>query len=87
MTLRLVGIDPDSEQGESPTVWVDPEQQEFYVQGWRTSAADEARCYAAGDVPGHATGVPAHEAIVRVPARMAQILREACDVLERPADH
>lgn len=46
MALRFVGIDPDSSDGEGPTVWVDEERQELVLQGveaqprptWRRSA-------------------------------------------------
>ncbi|MFC7220375.1 hypothetical protein ACFQLX_19725 [Streptomyces polyrhachis] len=81
MSLVFIGVDPNSEVGQSPTVWVDTDTQEFVIQGWRASTEDEARCYAAA-VPGHAAGVPAHEALVRVPARMVHMLREACNALD-----
>lgn len=86
MSLRFIGVDPSSEQGDSPTIWVDTDTREFLIQGWRTTPDQEARCYAAGTAPGHEAGVPAHEALVRVPACMARLIREACDALERPAD-
>lgn len=87
MSVRFIGVDPDSEQGDSPTVWVDSDKQELLIQGWKATPDEEARCYDAGTAPGHEPGVPAHEALVRVPARMARIIKEACDALERPADH
>lgn len=34
---------------------------------------------------GHDTGIPAHETVIRVPARLVPILKEACDVAERRA--
>lgn len=82
MTLRFIGIDPNTGTGESPTVWVDESKNELVIQGWKPETALEAEC-AAFEVPGHATGIPDHEAVVRVPARMVPILREACDAAER----
>lgn len=82
MALRFVGIDPSTGQGESPTVWVDEEKQEIVFQGWKPSPELEAEV-AAFKAPGHAQGIPAHEAVVRIPARMAHMIREACDVVER----
>lgn len=87
MSMRFIGIDPSSEHGDSPTVWVDTDRRELLIQGWKATSEEETLCYAAGTVPGHAAGVPAHEALVRVPARMAHIIKEACDALARPDDH
>lgn len=83
MALRFVGIDPSSSDGESPTVWVDEENQELVLQGWKPSPELEAEC-AATEVPGHGIGIPQGEAVIRIPARMVNMVREACDALERP---
>lgn len=81
MALRFIGIDPPTGSGQSPTVWVDEETREIVIQGWKPSVELEAEC-AATTVPGHAVGIPDNEAVVRIPARMASILREACSVVE-----
>lgn len=39
MTLRFIGIDPNTDKDESPTVWIDEETPEVVLQGWK---ADEA---------------------------------------------
>ncbi|WP_407560680.1 hypothetical protein [Streptomyces sp. 184] len=83
MPLRFIGIDPSSDHGDSPTVWVDEDTQEMVLQGWKPGAELVAQC-AATEVPGHATGIPDHEAVIRIPARMVEQIREACDVLEHP---
>ncbi|MCX5014873.1 hypothetical protein OG765_37065 [Streptomyces sp. NBC_00555] len=83
MALRFVGIDPGSSDGESPTVWVDDENDELVFQGWKPSPELEAEC-AAMEIPGHGTGIPEGEAVIRIPARMVAMIREACDALERP---
>ncbi|NEC23308.1 hypothetical protein [Streptomyces parvus] len=84
MELRFIGIDPDTGQQGSPTVWVDEESAELVFQGWKPDPELEARC-AATEVPGHAVGIPEGEAVVRIPARMVAMIREACDVAERRA--
>ncbi|MCX5200419.1 hypothetical protein OG897_02930 [Streptomyces sp. NBC_00237] len=82
MRLKFVGIDPDTGQQGSPTVWVDEETAELVFQGWKPSAELQAEC-ARFEAPGHAPGIPPHEAVIRVPARMVSIIRKACDVAER----
>ncbi|MFC5800840.1 hypothetical protein [Streptomyces formicae] len=82
MALQFIGIDPNTGDGESPTVWVDQQQKELVLQGWKPSPQLEAEC-AAFEAPGHAVGIPEHEAVIRIPARMVHMIREACDVLER----
>lgn len=81
MALRFVGIDPNTGSGQSPTVWVDETSGELVIQGWKVSAETFAEC-AATSAPGHAIGVPDSETVVRIPARMASIIREACSVVE-----
>ncbi|MGJ5826084.1 hypothetical protein [Streptomyces ossamyceticus] len=82
MHLQFIGIDPNTGDGESPTVWVDQEKRELVLQGWKPGPELEAEC-AAFEVPGHAKGIPDHEAVIRIPARMVPMIREACDAVER----
>ena len=84
MTLRFIGIDPNTGDDESPTVWVDEERGELVFQGWKPGTELEAEC-AAFEVPGHGKGIPAGEAVIRIPASMVGMIREACDVVERAA--
>ncbi|MFE0426565.1 hypothetical protein [Streptomyces sp. NPDC058953] len=81
MTLRFIGVDPDSGQHGSPTVWVDTKKRELVLQGWKPGKKLRARC-AEFEVPGHAPGIPPHEAVIRIPVRMVPMLRKACDVAE-----
>lgn len=81
MTLRFIGIDPNTGDNESPTVWVDEENRELVFQGWEPGEQLSDEC-AAFELPGHGKGIPAGEAVVRMPARMAQMIREACDAVE-----
>ncbi|MFZ3558178.1 hypothetical protein [Streptomyces sp. BH055] len=85
MSLRFIGIDPPTGDEESPTVWVDEKQGEIVIQGWKPGPELKAQC-AEFEVPGHAVGIPDHEQVVRIPARMAEILREACNAVEQRAD-
>ncbi|WP_411078900.1 hypothetical protein [Streptomyces sp. cmx-18-6] len=82
MSLQFIGIDPKTGDKQSPTVWVDTENRELVFQGWKPGRALEAEC-AAFTVPGHAVGIPDDEAVIRIPARMADMIRKACDALER----
>jgi hypothetical protein len=82
MKLRFIGIDPNTGTGQSPTVWVDENKNELVIQGWKPDQELEAEC-AAFEMPGHAVGIPDHEAVIRIPARMVPILRKACDDAER----
>lgn len=86
MSLQFIGIDPNTGEHESPTVWVDEEAQELVLQGWKPSPELEAQC-AALELPGHAVGIPETEAVIRIPARMAPMIREACDVLDPDRVH
>ena len=73
MALRFIGIDPDTPGGSCPSVWVDDETGEFVIQGWR--ADDEPTLAQVRQ----RSPILADEAVVRLPARMAHILRTACD--------
>ncbi|MFM9499885.1 hypothetical protein ACKI1Q_40675 [Streptomyces galilaeus] len=84
MALLFIGIDPNTGDHESPTVWVDQEKHELVFQGWKAGPELEAEA-ATFEVPGHAVGIPDHEAVVRIPARMVQMIREACDAVEAAA--
>lgn len=84
MPLLFIGIDPNTGTDESPTVWVDQEKRELVFQGWKAGPELEAEA-AAFQVPGHAVGIPDDEAVIRIPARMVPMIREACDAIERAA--
>lgn len=72
MALRFVGVDADSPNNGSPTVWVDDEDGSIVVQGWRiTSTTALAQISARGPIPDH-------ETVLRLPVRMASFLVEAC---------
>ncbi|MFB7288963.1 hypothetical protein [Actinacidiphila glaucinigra] len=75
MALRFIGIDPDTGQGNCPTVWVDEAKGEIVIQGWKVDdPATHAQVLKTGPLPDH-------ESVVRIPARMALILKEAADAI------
>ncbi|MCP9968439.1 hypothetical protein [Actinomadura madurae] len=76
MALALIGRDPDSGHGNSPTVVVDTDLAELVVQGW---TADTDTIAEIGRI---AAPVPGHETAMRLPERMEPILRRALERLE-----
>ncbi len=73
MALRFIGIDPETPGGNCPSVWVDEATGDLLFQGWEET--DEAnRVQIASRSP-----ILAHERIVRLPARMRSIIREATE--------
>jgi len=70
--LRFIGKDPDSPNNGSPTVWLDEGDGSIVIQGWKIT--DERTM---SEITA-AMSVPEHETVIRVPARMASFLMEAC---------
>ncbi|WP_078877122.1 hypothetical protein [Streptomyces sp. 150FB] len=75
MALRFIGIDPNTNSGNCPAVWVDDSTRELVFQGWKPDGAMESAC--AQDSP-----LLASEGIVRLPYRMVELIRKACDAAE-----
>ena len=63
--MRFLGKDPNSDGGQSPTIWDDGD--EYVIQGWRVT--DPASLAEIGDVP-------PHETVVRIPKRMMPFFPE-----------
>ena len=85
MSLEFFGIDPESDKDGSATVWVEEETADLVFQG---ETADELLAAQVGGqswAPGHSAGIPAHESVIRIPARMVPAIRKACDAAERRA--
>ena len=87
MTLRFVGIDPNTGGEGSPTVWVEEESADLILQGEEADGLLQALVGSTEWVAGHKAGIPPHERVIRIPVRMVSILREACDAAERAAEH
>lgn len=70
--LRYVGVDPETPNSGSPTVWVDEDNGDIVIQGWKIEDEETlSQIFATGPIPGH-------ETVLRLPRRMAAFLREAC---------
>lgn len=84
MTLRFVGIDPNTGGEGSPTVWLEKVSADLVLQG---EEADELlKALSAPPSGSSATRWGcAHERVSRLRFRMVPILREACDAAERAA--
>lgn len=79
MSLRFIAKDPETGSNASPTVWVDEQNADLVLQGWKANEATTDECLEVGSIPDH-------ETVVRIPARMVAIVREACDVAEQRAE-
>ncbi|MEU9338201.1 hypothetical protein AB0D49_34480 [Streptomyces sp. NPDC048290] len=55
---------------------------DIVIQSYTADEETRAACVR-NTAPGHQKGVPDHETVIRVPAHLAPILREACDAAER----
>jgi hypothetical protein len=82
MDLTFIGIDPNTDTDQSPTVWVDEIAEDLIFQSYLGDEETVASC-AETHIPGHTQGCPEGEGIHRVPFRMIPLIREACDVAER----
>lgn len=75
MTLHFIAKDPETNGDHCPSIWYDDVAQEFVIQGWKADKALTAKCLETGPIPDH-------EAVVRLPVRMSDALKE---VLNRAA--
>src|SRR3984957_9181467 len=71
MSLRFIGIDPDTGGDHCPAVFIDEETGDFLLQGWTVTDPDTLAA-----VAGHSP-IADNESVVRLPARMRHILLEA----------
>ncbi|MFE6972253.1 hypothetical protein [Streptomyces sp. NPDC057682] len=78
MALHFIAKDPETNGDHCPTVWFDDANQEFVIQGWTADEKLTAQCLESGPIPDN-------EAVVRLPARMADALKAVLDVAARPA--
>jgi len=76
--LHFIGIDPGTNGDQCPAVWAEPEAGEageMILQGWR--ADDSLLSQTQANSP-----LAPNEAVIRIPARMIPLIRQACDTLE-----
>jgi hypothetical protein len=70
--LRFIGVDPDSPNNGSPTIWLDEEDDSIVIQGCKvTDDSTISEITATGPIPDH-------ETVVRLPARTPPFLLEVC---------
>lgn len=74
MALTFLGIWPNTPDDGSPTIWLDDTTGDLIIQSWKAEADTIREAQEVGSVPGHSTDVPAHEAVIRLPANMLQFI-------------
>jgi len=80
MALKFLGKDPDSPDGDSPSLWDDGDS--FVMQGWRVTDSSEVAALLAA--AGQAS-IPAHETLIRFPKRMMALFPEVNGGSQGPA--
>lgn len=78
MTLRLIGIDPDTDRDHCPAVFIDEDTGDLIFQG-RIVTGSQALMEVASHSP-----IARHESVVRLPSRMRHIILEAARDSEGP---
>lgn len=66
MALRMLGKDPNSPDGDSPTVYFDEETGNYLLQGWKVLDPERLT----------QMNIPAHETVIEFPPRMMQFFPE-----------
>lgn len=66
MALHMLGKDPESRDGNSPTVYYDDVADTYVLQGWKIGDKERR-----GKL-----GVPDHEEVIEFPRRMMQFFPE-----------
>lgn len=72
MALRFIGIDPETDGNNCPSVWVDDKDGSIVIQGQEVTDPVELAEIAAR------SPIASNEKIIRVPERVRRILMEAC---------
>ncbi|WP_344024806.1 hypothetical protein [Streptomyces luteireticuli] len=81
MALLFIGIDPDTDLDHCPAAWVDIDKKpepDILFQGWLADEATQAECRKNSPDPDT-------EAVIRMPYRMIDVIRKACDAAEEAA--
>ncbi|MCW2890373.1 MAG: hypothetical protein JWL58_7235 [Streptosporangiaceae bacterium] len=77
MPLRLIALDPDTDGGDCPAVFLDTDSGDLVFQGW--TVTDPA---ALAEVNG-VSRIADNESVVRLPTRMRKIVLNALLEAER----
>lgn len=78
MAVEFIGVEPNSDH--CPTVSADVDARGILIPGWEPDPERLRPVQREQPANGPA---PNDEAIIRIPARMIPIAREACDAVER----
>lgn len=70
MTLRFLGINPNTPDDGSPTIWLEEETGDLIIQSYKVDEAVLAQCRQTGEIP-------SHETVIRLPPQMLQFLPHA----------
>ncbi len=84
MHLQFIGVEPESGQTGSPTIWIHEETGDLTAQSHIADESTRAE-YIEKNTPGHDEAIPAGETAIRIPAHMIPILKEAIDAVQRTA--
>jgi hypothetical protein len=74
MTLKFLGIIPNTPTDESPTIWLHEETGDLLIQSYKATEEEVKECQEVGSIPGHSTNVPDHETVIRLPAVMLKYI-------------
>ncbi len=74
MTLHFLGKDPNSPNGDSPTVYYDDTDDSYVLQGFKITNPEELAQMT----------IPEHETVIRFPRRMMQFFPEVHGGEPRP---
>lgn len=66
MALQFLGKDPNSPNGGSPTLYLDPESDTYLFQSWKVTDPERLA----------QLNVPDHETVIEFPKRMMQFFPE-----------
>jgi hypothetical protein len=66
MALQFLGKDPDSQVGDSPTLFYDPDRDTYVFQSWKVTDPERLA----------QLSVPDHETVIEFPRRMMRFFPE-----------
>ncbi|MFI5915787.1 hypothetical protein [Dactylosporangium sp. NPDC051541] len=66
MALQFLGKNPDSPDGDSPTIYLDRTTDSYIVQGWKVTDPERLA----------QLSLPEHETVIELPRRMVQFFLE-----------
>ncbi|MQS12831.1 hypothetical protein F7Q99_11135 [Streptomyces kaniharaensis] len=66
MALHMLGKDPESPEGKSPTVYYDDATGNYLLQGWKVLDSERLA----------QMDIPEHETVIEFPRRMMQFFPE-----------